>query len=473
MNDRYLDFSQSEVGKRVFGAIGMSAPPKLKRSGGAVKVQSLHHKSVLVGAASGGAAIGPMISTLSQAGAELLVRGDFGDAEVVGQQLRDAGVRASTMVPGEQSEKFFAAVLDMTGMTDPEGLDALYEFFHPVVKKIAANGRVLVIGRTPETLKKTLARTAQRAIEGFTKSLAKELGGKGINVQLLYVAAGAEAGLAAPMRYFLSPHSAFVTGQALRVTKPKSKSDFEWEQGLSDRVAVVTGAARGIGAAIAGTLAREGAHVICVDRPGEDEALQQVAGPIGGSILSADVTAADTPQRLADYCLEHHGGLDIIVHNAGVTRDKTLGRMKRPLWDMVLDINLSSILSMNEVVVPKALRDGGRIVCVSSIGGIAGNPGQTNYGATKAGVIGYVDGLSEDLKARGITVNAVAPGFIETQMTAAMPVGVREGGRRLATLGQGGLPSDIAEVVGFFAHPGSASVTGNTLRACGQSLIGA
>lgn len=473
MNDRYLDFSHSEMGKRLMGAIGMSSPPKLKRSGGAVKAKSLHHKSVLVGCANGGTAIGDIITTLNDAGADLLVRGDFGDADVIGQHLRDAGVRASTLVPNEQTEKFYAAILDVTGIANAEDLDSLYEFFHPVVKKIAANGRVLVIGRTPEAIKNTATRTAQRAIEGFTRSLAKELGGKGINVQLLYAAAGAESSIGSPIRYFLSPHSAYVTGQVLRVSKPKAKADYEWEQGLSDKVAVVTGAARGIGAAIAGALAREGAHVICVDRPGEDEALQQVAGPIGGSILTADVTAADTPQRLADYCLEHHGGLDIIVHNAGVTRDKTLGRMKKPLWDMVLDINLSSILDINEVIVPKALRDGGRVICVSSIGGIAGNPGQTNYGATKAGVIGYVDGLSGDLAGRNITVNAVAPGFIETQMTAAMPVGIREAGRRLATLGQGGLPSDIAEVVSFFAHPGSNGVNGNVLRACGQSLIGA
>ena len=119
------------------------------------------------------------------------------------------------------------------------------------------------------------------------------------------------------------------------------------------------------------------------------------------------------------------------------------------------------------------LRDGGRVVCVSSIGGIAGNFGQTNYAASKAGVIGYVDALAATLAKRGITVNAAAPGFIETRMTAAMPFGVREAGRRLNALSQGGMPEDVAELITFMASPGAQGVTGQTIRVCGQNLVGA
>jgi 3-oxoacyl-[acyl-carrier protein] reductase len=140
---------------------------------------------------------------------------------------------------------------------------------------------------------------------------------------------------------------------------------------------------------------------------------------------------------------------------------------------MVLDINLGSILRINERLLDGGLNDGARIVCISSIGGIAGNPGQTNYGATKAGIIGYVDGLSAEMAKRGGAINAVAPGFIETQMTAAMPLVPREVGRRLNSLSQGGLPIDIAEAVTFFASPISSGINGSTLRVCGQSFVGA
>jgi 3-oxoacyl-[acyl-carrier protein] reductase len=140
---------------------------------------------------------------------------------------------------------------------------------------------------------------------------------------------------------------------------------------------------------------------------------------------------------------------------------------------MVLGINLDAILKITETLLDGALHDGGRIISLSSIGGIAGNMGQTNYGASKAGVIGFTRFLSGQLAKRGITVNAVAPGFIETRMTAEMPVVVREVGRRLAALGQGGQPEDVAQAITFFAAPGAAGLTGNVLRVCGGALIGA
>ena len=164
------------------------------------------------------------------------------------------------------------------------------------------------------------------------------------------------------------------------------------------------------------------------------------------------------------------------MHNAGITRDKLLANMDEARWASVLDVNLGSILRMNEVLLADGgIRDGGHVVLVSSIAGIAGNRGQTNYGASKAGVIGLVDALAADdgLRARGITVNAVAPGFIETEMTAKVPFATREVGRLLNSLNQGGLPVDVAETIAWFSQDANAGVTGNVVRVCGQSLLGA
>ena len=155
---------------------------------------------------------------------------------------------------------------------------------------------------------------------------------------------------------------------------------------------------------------------------------------------------------------------DIVVHNAGITRDRTLARMSDDEWDSVLAVNLESIERINA-----ALTDVSRIVCVSSMSGIAGNRGQANYATSKAGVIGIVEAGAPD----GSTINAVAPGFIETRMTAAMPLATREAGRRMNSLSQGGLPVDVAETIAWMASPGSAGVNGNVVRVCGQSLIGA
>jgi 3-oxoacyl-[acyl-carrier protein] reductase len=148
--------------------------------------------------------------------------------------------------------------------------------------------------------------------------------------------------------------------------------------------------------------------------------------------------------------------------------------MKPEAWDAVLDVNLSSQERINAVLLDRGLvPDGGRLICVSSVSGIAGNRGQTNYATSKAGVIGLVQSMAPVLRERGITVNAVAPGFIETAMTARMPMFVREAGRRLNSMVQGGLPVDVAETIAWFASPGSAGVTGNVVRVCGQSLLGA
>jgi 3-oxoacyl-[acyl-carrier protein] reductase len=248
----------------------------------------------------------------------------------------------------------------------------------------------------------------------------------------------------------------------------------DWDQPLVGKTAIVTGAARGIGEAIARVLTREGAHVVCLDVPGAGEDLSKVANEVKGTALQLDLTAHDAPRRLADFIATRHVHADVFVHNAGITRDKTLGRMDKEQWHAVLDVNLTSQERINDVLLAEHLLGGnGRIVSVSSVSGIAGNRGQTNYATSKAGVLGLVEASAGAVAEHGLTINAVAPGFIETKMTAAMPMFMREGGRRLNSMAQGGLPVDVAETIGWLANPASGGVNGNVIRVCGQSLLGA
>jgi 3-oxoacyl-[acyl-carrier protein] reductase len=248
----------------------------------------------------------------------------------------------------------------------------------------------------------------------------------------------------------------------------------DWEHPLAGQTAVVTGAARGIGAAIAEVLARDGAHVVCADVPAAGEALSATANAVGGTSLALDVTTPHAGLTLAEHLLTRYGGADVIVHNAGITRDKKLANMDADRWTSVMAVNLLAPQRITaELLERGALTDGGRVVGVSSLAGIAGNAGQTNYATSKAGVIGLVQALAPTMGERGITINAVAPGFIETAMTAAIPLVTREAGRRLNSLNQGGLPVDVAETVAWLASPGSSAITGQVVRVCGQSLLGA
>jgi 3-oxoacyl-[acyl-carrier protein] reductase len=291
----------------------------------------------------------------------------------------------------------------------------------------------------------------------------------------VYVAPKAEDEIASTLRFFLSPKSAYVSGQVVRVRGAVASIDgLDWSRPLAGKVALVTGAARGIGESIAEVLARDGAHVVGLDVPALSSELSAVTGRLGGSSLTLDITDPAVPERIASYLAGEHEGVDVFVHNAGVTRDKTLGRMTEDLWNMVLGINLIAEERINdELFARDVVRENGRIVCVSSISGIAGNGGQTNYSTSKAGVIGMVQSLAPEVAKRKATINAVAPGFIETKMTAAMPIALREASRRMNSLSQGGLPIDVAETIAWYASPGSAGVNGNVVRVCGQSLVGA
>ncbi|MGC4962812.1 3-oxoacyl-ACP reductase [Gordonia sp. DT101] len=377
---------------------------------------------------------------------------------------------------GRSADKYGALVFDATGITSPAELRELFEFFQPNMRSLAPSARFLVIGTTPELVSDPNEHIAQRALEGFTRSVGKELQ-KGATVQLVYVSPDAKTGLTgleSTVRFVLSAKSAFVDAQVIRVGADDAKAPADWDKPLAGKVAVVTGAARGIGATIAEVLARDGAHVIAADVPQAGEALSETANKIKGTAFPLDVTAEDAGTKLAEHALERHGGIDIIVNNAGITRDKLLANMDASRWDAVIGVNLIAPQRLvNDLLEKGALRAGGSVVDVSSIAGIAGNRGQTNYGASKAGVIGLVDTYAPILAEKGITINAVAPGFIETKMTAAIPVATREAGRLMSSLQQGGQTVDVAETVAYFASPASSAITGNVVRVCGQGFLGA
>jgi 3-oxoacyl-[acyl-carrier protein] reductase len=303
----------------------------------------------------------------------------------------------------------------------------------------------------------------------------------GSTANLLFVPAGAETGLAGPLRFFLSGRSAYVDGQVVTLAPPVGETEVQdGERPLAGKVAVVTGAARGIGAAIAKVLSRDGATVVAVDIPAAGQSLAQVANEVGGTALQLDITSPDAAERLIEHLRERHSGggqgcVDIVVHNAGITRDKLLVNMDAARWNSVMAVNLQAQLDITQALLDAdgVLRPGARIVCVSSQSGISGNRGQTNYAASKAGVIGMVRAWAPAFAERGATINAVAPGFIVTEMTAKMPLGTREIGARINSLQQGGLPVDVAETIAWLSQPSAAGVNGQVVRVCGQSMLGA
>ena len=482
MSDFLLELGKNPNARKMIQTLGLPlpVPQALERAKGPWTERPLSDRQIVVGHGDHPELTAVIADTLARAGADPWLAGEGHDLAAY-KAPGEAYGRPARALSSPAPDRFLAhgLVFDGSGIDSPSGLESVYEFFHPLVGRIARSGRVVVLARPHTEAKTPAAAAAQRALEGFVRSLAKEVGRRGATAQVVYVHRGAEGRAAALLRFLLSPRSAFVSGQPFHVTMAAQQgggTDLEvpTTRALEKKVVLVTGAARGIGAATARLLAAEGAHVVCLDRPEDDGPLSQVAREIGGSVLLQDISAKDAPSTIANALRDAHGGVDVVVHNAGVTRDKTLAKMNEDRWRSTLEINLAAVVRIDDALLEGGvLRDGGRIVCLSSVAGIAGNMGQTNYAASKAGIIGYVEARASTLASRGVTVNAIAPGFIETRLTHAIPVVIREVGRRLSNLGQGGLPGDIGELVTFLASPGSQGLTGQIVRACGGAFIGA
>ncbi|SMG26935.1 3-oxoacyl-ACP reductase [Paraburkholderia susongensis] len=488
MNDSYLKFVNSPFGARLARSLGLPKPEVLRRYrgdrpefDGLIAIGAGHEPRLFDALAKLVASIG--MTSVAHESAGLWVPLANRHGLMTGRfEAAEAG----------SSGKLAALLFDASGIEDSSHLEPLYGFFHDTLRSLGQCGRIVVLGRPPEACASSRQWTAQRALEGLTRSLGKEAR-RGITANLVYVEEGAEStesGIDATLRFFLSPRSAYVSGQVVRIVQSSAQSGtqggaggahvgggtsalaVDWAQPLAGRRALVTGAARGIGAAIASVLAAEGAHVIGLDMPSARDALAATLRPLNGTALAFDIAAPEAPAQIAAALDEQ--GVDIVVHNAGITKDKTIAKMSEAAWQSVLDINLGAQERIDDALLAGGiLRDRGRIVAVSSISGIAGNLGQTNYATSKAGVIGRVQSMAPRLRARGITINAVAPGFIETQMTAKIPLTIREAGRRMNSMSQGGQPVDVAQTIAWLAQPGSAGISGQVVRVCGQSLIGA
>ena len=240
---------------------------------------------------------------------------------------------------------------------------------------------------------------------------------------------------------------------------------------MSDKqVALVTGASRGIGAAIARQLAQDGLIVVgtATSDEGAAKISQALAGFAGSRGAKLDVNDAPAAEALIDAILREHGGLQVLVNNAGITRDQLAMRMKDEDWDAVLDTILKAVFRMSRAVIrPMMKQRYGRIIHITSVVGASGNPGQANYAAAKAGVAGMTRALARELGSRGITVNCVAPGFIETDMTAGLPPEQQKALLQQIALGHLGKPEDIAHAVAYLASQRAGYVTGQQLHVNG------
>ena len=240
-------------------------------------------------------------------------------------------------------------------------------------------------------------------------------------------------------------------------------------QPLRGEIALVTGASRGIGAAIADTLAAQGATVIgTATTEGGAAKIAERLAPHGGTGRVLDVVDGAAVEALVDAIAKEFGPVSILVNNAGITRDNLLMRMKDEDWNAILDTNLSSVYRTSKAVMRGMMKARkGRIISIASVIGATGNAGQTNYAAAKAGIIAFSKSLAKEIGSRGITVNVVAPGFIDTDMTRELPESAREGLIGQIALGRLGEASDIAHAVAFLAGPTAGYITGETLHVNG------
>ncbi|MCI9888080.1 3-oxoacyl-ACP reductase [Micrococcales bacterium 31B] len=451
--DKYAHLVQGGLGRRIATALGLPRPARLQRFDG--EREFVDGPSLVLGA-------GPVGDAVS---AQLL---DWGrDVHRQDDNLTDIA-------------HLVLSVADCRNLTE---FNTLMLAAAPVQRRLARSARIVFVTSAPEAGDSDVEHACvQRAGLGAMRALAHEVRG-GATANLIDLARDAATGpgaslapsASAALRFFASTRSAFVNGQPLRVDAAGPAAAEAWPlQPLAGQVAVVTGAARGIGAAIARTLQRDGARVIAIDVPAAGDALARLANSIDGTALQVDVTAERAGQEIVDHARQFYGRLDIMVHNAGITRDRMFANMDDSRWNSVLEVNLASQLRINAALLESDLfQHAPRVVSLASTSAIAGNRGQTNYAASKAGVMASVAHLSERLGAVGGTANAVAPGFIETDMTAKIPFATQQVARRLSSLGQGGLPQDVAETIAFLCWPQAAGVKGQTLRVCGQNLVGA
>lgn len=451
------------AGKFVARKAGLADPPRLRRG------RVMPAGPIVLAELDGGGILRETAGLLGLAVVEPLL--DVPEARTKDDKGRDA--------PPRYQGKPGALLIDATGLRRITDLERIRQVLRPIMRGLENAGRVVIAATDASEVEGLEAKAVARAIDGINRTVAKELRG-GATSNLVYLRGGAGAqDLASTLSFLLEGRSAYVSGQPLTVG-PADQPHGVSARPFDGRVVVVTGAARGIGAAIARTFGRDGARVVAVDIPAAGDALAGVANEIGGSALQLDITSTVAGERIAEHVARVHGSdarIWAIVHNAGITRDKMLANLDEVRWASVLDVNLAAEMRINDYLlhhdVPGGLAEAARIVGVASIVGLAGNKGQTNYAASKAGIVGLVTAMSDELASRPVTVNAVAPGFIDTEMSQAIPFVQRQIFWRANSLSQAGRPVDVAETLAFLCDPASGGVDGQVVRVCGQNLMGA
>ncbi|MEJ2755191.1 MAG: SDR family oxidoreductase, partial [Gammaproteobacteria bacterium] len=343
----------------------------------------------------------------------------------------------------------------------------------------------------PSPWQQTIPQAFQHTLTVFTKCLAKEYGHCGITINHLSLASNAESALPEILRFFLSTRSAYITGQRVNIypihTNPKRWSDVlphfgKPPQAQTDAnhntnkapLALITGASGGIGQAIAQRLAQDHYRLIIVDHPKQRFPLRQLAEQTGGMALTLDLCQANAARLISDRVHECGGKLNALVHNAGITRDRLFYNLSDSDWRTVISTNLLAPITITEhLLEQQQLAQHGRIVLMSSVMALSGHSGQSNYCVSKAGFIGFMEAIGPTLRAQHRTINAIAPGYIDTPMTRRIPVLLREIAKRLNVFAQMGAPEDVAEAVALCCHPASSGLQQNVLRVCGLMPLGA
>lgn len=437
------------IAQRALKQLGLRPPPTLRRAEARPWENPWRDRSIIVGG-----------------------QGVQKDALTVWLKQHQAQVHAvpDRAAPPESCDTLIFSALDIDV---PEKSVRLQEFFHQALPSLKPQGRILIVAPPLEDAHTPEAYAARYGLQGFMRSLAKEMGPQGITANLLFSPITAEGmrGLQGALAFLGSPRAAFITGQVLSL---KETSIFTPEQGLFQRqedVALITGAAGGIGTALAQVFAREGCDVVLVDHPSKKEALKALAADVRGTYVAADLSSSQGIEAIVRAIPKP---LRAVIHNAGITRDRTLKRMREEEWRQVVDINFSAIARLQQALCAKDLLNShSRIVNISSLSGWAGNFGQTQYAYSKSALLGYTEFLARSSEAQPMRVNAVVPGFINTPMTAAMPLMTRMISQRLASLAQAGEPEDVAQAAVFLASDLGAGCDGQRLRVCGGHLLGA
>ncbi|WP_411376380.1 3-oxoacyl-ACP reductase [Arthrobacter sp. MPF02] len=446
MTDKYAQLVNQGIGRNVARKLGLPQPAVLRR---------YRPGQALI--------TGPVV-----------VQGDSAAADKLAAELLtwDLDVRRHA-VP---REKLGAIILVLDEVAHPEDLERPVLAAAGSLRDLDAGARLITVSRPAAEAGTPAAAAARQGVDGFLRSLAKELraGATGNGILLAEGVEVTSPSALAAVRFFLSGRSAFVDGQFLTVSGNGGSLPDDADKPLAGKIAAVTGAARGIGADIARTLHRDGAMVILVDLPAAGDHLAAVANEVKGTALQLDISREDAGRKIIQHAVQRHGRLDVMVHNAGITRDKLLANMDHGRWHPVININIAAQLRINEALLASEhFGPAPRIVSVASTSGIAGNRGQTNYAASKGGVMGMVRATAPLIAQAGGSINAVAPGFIETEMTARIPFALREIARRANSLQQGGRPGDVAEAIAFLASDAAGGINGEVLRVCGQNMVGA